>query len=73
MKRKTNVEIIKQVMTVSQFGAMAQMVVIHAIRSYVDTVAATTEKPRDWNDFVSWESWRGSCVEIKNKLDDFYR
>lgn len=71
-KLLTNEEIIANAMNFSNFGAMAQMVIVHAIRQYVDLVAAIETKPDDWNDFVCWESWQGACKEISEKMRKFY-
>jgi hypothetical protein len=71
-KRLTNVQLFKQLMEISQYGAMAQMVIIHAVRSYVATVSELDGKPVGWSDFIVWESWQGCCRELKEKMDSFY-
>jgi hypothetical protein len=72
MKRLTNEQIIRKLMNVSPFGAMAQLVIIHAIRQYCKIVSELEQQPPEWNDFVCWESWKGACEHIKQEMDKFY-
>lgn len=72
-KRQTNTQFIKRAMEYSKYGAMAQMIIMHAITAYVNAVAECDDKPDDWNDFVVWETWHACCVDIKQQIEKFYR
>ncbi|MDN7537064.1 hypothetical protein [Burkholderia cenocepacia] len=72
----TNVELITQLMNVSQYGALAQAFVIDALTKHAEAVAALTDDEvaeLDKNSAVHMPAWRGVAREIKQKMDEFYR
>jgi len=73
MKRKTNVQIVKEIMEHSNYGALSQSFVIQAITKYADACAAA--KPEDFGapGLINYEAWIGVAKEIKDKLDTHYK
>ena len=73
MKRKTNTEIVTEIMEYSMYGALSQMFVIDALSKFADTVAKS--KPKDYpkNSFINGEAWIGVAKEIKSKLERAYK
>ncbi len=71
-KRKTNVQIIKDIMEHSQYGALAQAFVIDALSKWSDKVAASTPDQYPENGIVHPPAWIGVAKEIKGKLDSHY-
>lgn len=67
-KRKTNVQIVKEMMEKSQYGALSQAFVMEAISRYSEEISKT--KPTDYpkNSFIYPEAWIGIAKEIQDKL-----
>lgn len=66
----TNQEVVAHIMTHSRFGALSEMFVIEAIRSYSDTVASAPSV--QGNAFIDGEAWQGFAKEIKETMDEKY-
>jgi hypothetical protein len=68
MKNKTNQQIVKDIMTNSKFGSLAEIFVMDAIDKLANSVANT--KPSDYpkDSFIHPEAWIGLAQEIKEKL-----
>jgi hypothetical protein len=67
MNGKTNVQLVKEIMENSKYGALAQMFVMDALLKWSDIVSKS--KPDDYKDsFVHGESWIAVAKEIKAKL-----
>lgn len=69
MKRKTNVQIVKDIMENSRYGALAQVFVMDALHKFSDAVAESELKDYPPGSFVAPEAWIGVAKEIKNKLE----
>lgn len=67
-KRKTNVQIVKEMMEKSQYGALSQAFVMEAISRYAEEVSKT--KPNDYskNSFIHPDAWIGVAKEIQDRL-----
>ncbi|GAB9152791.1 hypothetical protein [Bradyrhizobium diazoefficiens] len=67
-QRKDNVAFVKELMTHSRYGALAQLFVIDALSKWADKISsvepAAVESP-----MISGEAWVGVAKEIKDKID----
>lgn len=76
IKRRTNVQIVRDLMEFSDHGALAQMFVMEAIKRYADQVAAMDpDKLRACFEpmpFLNADSWQGVAKEIRQKIADAY-
>lgn len=68
---RTNTEVLFELMNYSQHGALMQGYVMNAIEQYSRNLLAS-EKPDDWPEMLSWESWRGCAGEIVKALDKHF-
>ena len=66
---KTNIDLVTDIMTYSDHGALIQIFVISALGEYAKAEIAD---PPDDNCFISQETWLGCAKEVKAKLDAFY-
>lgn len=70
-KNMSNVEFVESIMTYSNFGGLAQVFVIEAIRSYADNVLADkTEWPP--HSLITKEVWQGIAQELLLKAASKY-
>ena len=70
-KNMSNANFVVSVMSYSNYGAMAQVFVIEAIRNYAETVIAdTTVWPA--HSLVSQDLWKAVAKEIQLKTDTKY-
>lgn len=71
-KRKTNVQIVTDLMEVSRYGALSQMFVIDALTKWSAKVAAS--KPSDYpaDGLVDGRAWIGVAKEIQDRLNEAY-
>jgi len=58
MKHKTNVQKVKAIAKEMEYNTMLQLVVMHALGNYADAVCSYKEKPKEWNDMISWQAWK---------------
>jgi hypothetical protein len=72
IKRKnqpeTNVEFVTRIMEFSNYGALAQLFVLEAIRNWSDLVAKADPVNVD-SPMISGQAWVGVAREIKQKLE----
>ena len=70
-KGVSNVEFVKGIMEYSQYGGLAQVFVIEALRNYCETVLADTQ---EWpkNSLISQQTWKGIAFEITLKANSKY-
>lgn len=66
-KQPTNIDFVTDLMSFSNYGALAQVFVIEAIAEYADLCAA--ERLPDGS-FISPDAWQGVAKEIQQKLND---
>jgi len=74
-QRKTNVQIVKDIMEKSKYGVLAQAFVIEAIVKLIDQVEAMPlpdMQERFRYSVISPEAWKEIAAEIKEKLADYY-
>lgn len=73
---RNNIELVRQMMEYSASGALAQLVIVEAIRKYVDAVADMPieeyRKVYGDNPFITADAWHAAATEIKQKADGFY-
>jgi hypothetical protein len=70
-RRKTNAQVVKQMMEFSPHGAMAQLVIIEAIRWYVDRVAVADPAKFD-NPMINGVAWVETAKDIQRQMIEFY-
>jgi hypothetical protein len=68
-KRKTNVEIVVDLMEFSKYGPLAQIFVIDALVKVSERVAEARLDEIDGGSFLSPEAWQGVAREIREKLE----
>lgn len=63
IKRKTNIQVVNDLMTHSQQGVLMQAFIIEAIAKYAELTKEAVGKP-EWapNSFISAGAW-GACAE----------
>lgn len=69
MDSKNNLQIVREIMTYSEHGALIQAFVIEALSSYSEMIL-NANMPEDG--IVSPEAWKGCAKEVLEKLDNFY-
>lgn len=74
-KRKTNIEIVVDLMKFSEYGAMSQLFIIDAITKHTNMVAELDpeqlEKSGKW-ELVNPKAWVGVAKEIKRRMEEAY-
>lgn len=68
-KRKTNVQIVTDIMNNSEYGALAQLFVMDALTKMSKTISKTQVSDYPPDGFVAPESWIGVAKEIRKKLE----
>lgn len=68
MKKKTNVQLVKNLMEVSQYGVLAQAFVIEAIAKEAKRVSELSPEDFPENSFISPKAWIGVATEIRGKI-----
>lgn len=75
--RKSNSEFVLETMEFSNYGGMAQLVIMAAIDKYVTLVSEMSEEEviaefeqSSVGNFISPSIWRATCMEIKGKLNE---
>ncbi|MEH2517420.1 hypothetical protein V1279_002993 [Bradyrhizobium sp. AZCC 1610] len=66
---ETNVEFVTRLMEFSNYGALAQIFVIEALRRWSDLVADAEPAKVD-SPMISGHAWVGVAKEIKAKLEE---
>ena len=66
-KNLDNIAFVKEMMTYSQFGALAQMFILDAIAQWSKRVAAA---PPIEHPMINGEAWKGVAQEIQRKLNE---
>jgi hypothetical protein len=66
---ETNVEFVTRLMEFSNYGALAQIFVIEALRRWSDLVAEAEPAKVD-SPMISGHAWVGVAKEIKAKLEE---
>lgn len=67
-QRKDNVAFVKDLMTHSRYGALAQLFVIDALSKWADKISSVEPQAVD-SPMISGEAWVGVAKEIKDKID----
>jgi hypothetical protein len=73
MKRKTNEQIVRDMMNFSKFGALSQMFIMDALTKHANAVAASTPADYPEGSMVHPEAWIGVAKEISEKLKEHYK
>ena len=72
VKNMHNDEFISHLMNYSKAGPMAQMVIIHAIDSYITAVTKNPLVVKDLPGIINKESWVKTCKILKKEIDEKY-
>lgn len=67
-RRKTNVQVLKDIMEFSDYGALVQGYVIDALMKHSSKVIAANLVGWGSDSFVSPEAWKGCAQEVLGKL-----
>ncbi len=70
-KKKTNQQCIKDIMTYSNHGALAEIFVLEAIRRYAEAVSKK-DFPAEGQQqgFTDWTNWKALGEEIHKKIEE---
>lgn len=68
-KRLTNIEIVTEIMTFSNFGALVQVFVIDALYKHSHAVAEAPPEAFAKEHFIHPQAWQGVAREIAEKLE----
>ena len=68
-KRKTNIELVTDLMTHSQQGVLMQAFIIEAIAKYAEQTKVSPPWSKD-NTFISEESWRACADEVVEAVNN---
>jgi len=68
-KRKTNIELVTDLMTHSQQGVLMQAFIIEAIAKYAEQTKVSPPWSKD-NTFISEESWRACADEVVEAINN---
>ena len=71
-QRKTNVQLVTQMMNYSAYGALAQAFIINAISAAADVTAQTDPAGYPPNDMFSPEAWIGVAREIQASFKEHH-
>jgi hypothetical protein len=66
---ETNVEFVTRIMELSNYGALAQLFILEAVRNWSDLVAEADPAKVD-TPMISGHAWVGVAKEIKAKLEE---
>lgn len=69
--RKTNIEMVADLMAVSPYGALSEVFVVEAIRHYSEQVASKTPV-EDSKALINPVAWHGIAVDIQQRLKENY-
>jgi len=68
-KRKTNIQLVTDLMTHSQQGVLMQAFIIEAIAKYAEQTKVSPPWSKD-NTFISEESWRACADEVVEAVNN---
>lgn len=68
-KRKTNIELVTDLMTHSKHGVLMQAFIIEAIAKYAEQTKVSPPWSKD-NTFISEESWRACADEVVEAINN---
>jgi len=68
-KRKTNIQLVTDLMTHSQQGVLMQAFIIEAIAKYAEQTKVSPPWSKD-NTFISEESWRACADEVVEAINN---
>lgn len=66
--RKTNAQVVSNIMNYSQYGAMSQAFVMNALLTSAEAVVAGGAEAMPKGSFISPEVWVGVATEIRDKI-----
>ena len=69
---RTNQQMLREIMSFSRFGPLAEVFVMEAVVKYADEVAAATPDQVEGGGLINGSAWIGVAKEIKTKLDAHY-
>ena len=72
-KSDTNVEFVTELMTSSKHGALVEVFVLEALRSYADSVAASKFEEYPSMGLISPQVWIDCGKDVKQMLDKRYK
>jgi len=71
-KRKTNVQVVSDIMNHSKYEAIAQVFVLEAIRQYADIVSETKLDDFPEQNIINPQTWLDTAKEIREKMIEAY-
>lgn len=71
-RRKTNREVICDLIDFSDHGGLMQMFIVETLMQTAQRVADAEAAPDGWPNMISWEAWQGCANEIIADFDKHY-
>ena len=71
-RRKTNTEVLVNLMNFSKNSALMQAFVMNALERQSQMIVLHESKPKGWPDLINWEAWRDCAVELNETLNKHY-
>lgn len=70
---KNNEDLVKNLMTFSPYGAMGQIFVVEAIRSYAEQLAKQPVPKDNPDSMISPVLWHAIATDVDARCKDFYK
>jgi hypothetical protein len=71
-RRKTNIEVLINLMDFSKNGALMQGFIMNALEQQSQAVILHESEPDGWPNMLSWEAWRECAIELNETLNKHY-
>lgn len=71
-RRKTNTEVLVNLMNFSKNGALMQAFVMNALERQSQMIVLHESKPEGWPDLINWDAWRNCAIELNETLNTHY-
>ena len=71
-KRRSNSDIINELMDFSKFGQMSEVFIVNAVRAYCKTIVDAPRPVDVGNEFISQEMWYDLAEDTKQRIDQMY-
>ena len=65
----TNIELVTYLMEFNDGGMLIQPLIIEAIRAYCTDIVQS-DKPKGWNNFISWDAWKATAADCLKRLEE---
>ena len=71
-RRKTDTEVLVNLMNFNKNGAVMRAFVMSALERQSRMIVLHEPKPEGWPDLINWEAWRDCAIELNETLNKHY-